>query len=187
VSKRGERKHWTVLLAEDDDQAALLVEIALGKVSSIPVEVHRARNGFEALVMVEDLLPDLILLDLQMPGPSGQEILETIKGADELRSIPVAVLTGSDPDKVMAETYGLGSNHFISKPDDPAVLEKRLWELMKNLDELASVRRGHGVIQATATSAITASSETTRVFLTWFGLGLVAVVLIVFAYIRGIL
>jgi CheY-like chemotaxis protein len=74
VSKRGERKHWTVLLAEDDDQAALLVEIALGKVSSIPVEVHRARNGFEALVMVEDLLPDLSLLDLQMPGPSGQEI-----------------------------------------------------------------------------------------------------------------
>ena len=106
----------------------------------------------------------------------------TIGHVDHGKTTLTAAIT-----KVMAETYGLGSNHFISKPDDPAVLEKRLWELMKNLDELASVRRGHGVIQATATRAITASSETTRVFLTWFGLGLVAVVLIVFAYIRGIL
>ena len=87
MKKRVERTHWKVLLAEDNDDHALLIQMALERASRIPVEVHRARNGDEAIVLVEDIVPDLILLDLKMPGRTGLEVLEAIKGDDEFRRI----------------------------------------------------------------------------------------------------
>ncbi|MBT5044352.1 MAG: hypothetical protein HOM57_04750, partial [Gemmatimonadales bacterium] len=63
MSRRRVREQWNVLLAEDNDDHALLIQMALERATRIPVEVHRARNGDEAIVMVEDLVPDLILLD----------------------------------------------------------------------------------------------------------------------------
>jgi PleD family two-component response regulator len=59
--KKHARKSWKVVLAEDTAEDALLIEVALKKASRIPVQVHRARNGDTAIVMIEDLLPDLIV------------------------------------------------------------------------------------------------------------------------------
>ena len=181
MKKRSERDHWRILLAEDDEDAALLIELALGKASPIPVEVHRARNGHEALILVEDIFPDLILLDLNMPGPTGHEVLEAIKGDDELRKIPVAVLTSSERDEDVARSYGLGSNHFITKPKDPAELEARLRSLLNNLQELSSIRRGRGEMEATAVSALDASTVTARRFLIWLGVGVAVALLVLIA------
>jgi len=105
--------------------------MALERASRIPVEVHRAGHGDEAIMMVQDLEPDLILLDLKMPGRTGLEVLEVIKGDDEFRRIPVALLTSSDRDEDLAQSYGLGSNHFITKPENPAELEQRLRSLSR--------------------------------------------------------
>ena len=91
--------------------------MALERASRIPVEVHRAGHGDEAIMMVQDLEADLTLLDLKMPGRTGLEVLEVIKGDDEFRRIPVALLTSSDHDEDLAQSYGLGSNHFITKPE----------------------------------------------------------------------
>ena len=63
MKRHQERRHWSVLLAEDDDDHAVLIQMALERASRIPVEVHRARDGDEAIIMVQDLVPDLILLD----------------------------------------------------------------------------------------------------------------------------
>ena len=134
--KKNSRKRWKVVLAEDTDEDALLIEAALAKASSVPVQVHRARNGNTAIVMIEDLLPDLILLDLQMPEKTGLEVLEVIKEDEALRRIPVAVLTASDKDDDMAQSYGLGTNHFMRKPEDPAKLEQQLRVLLDYADSL---------------------------------------------------
>jgi CheY-like chemotaxis protein len=181
MKRRRERDHWKVLIAEDNDDHALLIQMALERASRIPVEVHRARNGDEAIILVEDVLPDLILLDLKMPGRSGHEVLEVIKGDDEFRRIPVAVLTSSDRDEDVAESYGLGTNHFITKPENPAELEQGLRSLLKHLDELSGIRRGRGRLEATATSDVNAGSVALRQFFLWGGLIAVITFLVVFA------
>lgn len=99
MGRRRRRDHWDVLLAEDNDDHALLIQRGLRRASPVSIEVRRARNGDEVVQMVEDLTPDLILLDLKMPGRNGHEVLAVIKADDEFRRIPVAVLTSSDQDR----------------------------------------------------------------------------------------
>ena len=187
MKRHQERGRWSVLLAEDNDDHALLIEMALERASRIPVEVHRARNGDEAIMMVEDLVPDLILLDLKMPGRNGLEVLEAIKGDDVFRRIPVAVLTSSERDEDVAQSYGLGSNHFITKPENPAELEQKLRSLLKNMEDLSGIRRGSGSLEATAVSAVDAGSAAVRQFLVWGALLAVIVFLVVFAYSVGVI
>ena len=175
------------MLAEDNDDHALLIQMALERASCIPVEVHRARNGDEAIMMVQDLVPDLILLDLKMPGRTGLEVLEAIKGDDEFRRIPVAVLTSSDRDDDIAQSYGLGGNHFITKPENPAELETSLRSLLKNVEELSGIRRGSGNLEATAVSAVNPGSVALRKFLVWGALVAVVVFLVAFAMSVGVL
>jgi CheY-like chemotaxis protein len=184
---RSARERWRVLLAEDNDDHALLIEMALERATQVPVEVHRAHDGDEAIDMVGVVKPDLILLDLKMPGRTGHEVLEAIKADDELRRIPVAVLTSSDRDEDVAESYGLGGNHFITKPENPADLERRLRSLLRNVEELSAIRRGSGGMEATAVSAVDPGSLQARQILIWAAVISVAVFLSAFAYFAGVL
>jgi hypothetical protein len=122
-------------------------------------------------MMVEDLVPDLILLDLKMPRRAGLEVLEAIKRNDGFRRIPVAVPTSSDRDEDVARSYGLGRNHFITKPGNPAELEQRLRSLFKDMEDLSGIRRGSGNIEATAVSAVDPGSVAVRQFLLWRAAG----------------
>ncbi|MDP2955892.1 MAG: response regulator [Longimicrobiales bacterium] len=182
-----ERDRWRVLLAEDNDDHALLIQMALERASHLPVELHRARNGNEAVEMIMSLVPDLILLDLKMPGRTGHEVLEVIKGSEELRRIPVAVLTSSDRDDDVAQAYGLGGNHYITKPENPIELEAKLRSLLKNVEELSFIRRGSGRLDATAASAMGPGSFEVRQVALWGVFALVLISLAVFAYVLGVL
>lgn len=188
MTKRShERENWRVLLAEDNDDHALLIQMALERATKIPVDVHRARNGDEAISLASSMDPDLILLDLKMPGRSGHEVLEAVKADEELRRIPVAVLTSSDRDEDMARSYGLGGNHFITKPENPLELESKLRSLFKNVEELSSIRRGTGRLDATAVSALGPGSLEARQAMLWGIFALVLVALAVFAYAMGVM
>lgn len=178
---------WRVLLAEDNDDHALLIQMALERASRLPVEVVRARNGNEAVELVQSCDPDLILLDLKMPGRSGHEVLEVVKADETLRRIPVAVLTSSDRDEDVARSYGLGGNHFITKPENPVELESKLRSLLKNVEELSSVRRGSGRLDATAVSAMGPGTLQARQVTLWALFLLVLVFLVVFAYALGVI
>ena len=140
--KRVRKTAWHVVLAEDEDDYAMVIERALEKAADVPMEVRRARTGTEALALLSELVPDLLLLDLKMPEMAGHEVLEKIKGDDEFRSIPVVILTSSKCDDDLAKRYGLGGNHFIQKPSDPLGLESILRGLLKNVRELGTIRRG---------------------------------------------
>ena len=74
---------FVVVLAEDNDDHALLIQMALERAAPGPVEIHRARNGVEAVEVVRAVMPNLLLLDLKMPGKTGHEVLEQIKGDEE--------------------------------------------------------------------------------------------------------
>lgn len=69
------------------------------------------RNGYEAAV-----LPDIILLDLNLPSTDGKEVLETIKSDPLLKRIPVIILTSSEAGKDVTESYDLHANCYIVKP-----------------------------------------------------------------------
>ncbi len=185
VIKRVKRTKWSIVLAEDDDDHALLIERALEKVADVPVEIRRARNGEEALTLLKELAPDLLLLDLNMPGMTGHDALEQIKGDSRLRAVPVAVLTASDRDEDIAKSYGLGGNHFITKPKDPQELERKLQVLLKNLRGLRRIHRGSTGAFVTAVSAADRDSKAVSTVLRWVIVVGVLVALYLFGRFSG--
>ena len=184
---RARRTQWDVVLAEDNDDHALLIEMALGKASRLPVQLRRAHNGDEAIELVEADPPDLLLLDLKMPGRSGHEVLQRVKNDERLKKIPVAVLTSSDRDEDVARSYGLGGNHFITKPENPIELETRLRSLLNNLSEMRPIRRGAGEIEASARSAIQPQSFAMRRAVLWGMAVAILVALVIFALATGVI
>ena len=111
-----------ILLVEDNPGDVRLTEEAL-KESKIAVNMRIARDGVEALAMLRgegdyanQPLPDLILLDLNMPRLDGREVLRLIKTDDRLKHIPVVVLTTSKAEKDIIQAYGLHANCYVTKP-----------------------------------------------------------------------
>ena len=114
------RNNKPILLLEDDYVDALTVKRALKELRiTNPLQV--AGNGEEGLDYLRDKnsqQPSIILLDLNMPRMNGIEFLQIVKQDDELRRIPVVVLTTSSehPDKI--ESFNLGIAGYMSKPVD---------------------------------------------------------------------
>lgn len=184
--ERLELKPLRVVMAEDDDDHAFLIRMALERVAPGRVDLHRATQGLEALELARKVRPDLLLLDLRMPEMSGHEVLGRLKSDEQLRSIPVAVLTSSDREDDMARSYGLGSNHFITKPSDPARLEADLRALLHNLPELGFIRRGAGGLLPTGVSAESPESLAIRRMVTWGGVLLVLAAILAFGFYKGV-
>lgn len=67
----------------------------------------------------EGSLPDLVLLDLNLPGQDGCEVLETIRGDSRLKLLPVIMLTRSEADEDIARCYDAQANAYLTKPTDP--------------------------------------------------------------------
>lgn len=112
-----------IVLAEDDRAFARLIEIAL-KRTGVPHELELARDGAEAIAAVEKHVnvPDLLLLDLYMPGKSGFEVLEHVKSHDLLRRTPVVIFSNSDLTADVMKAYDLHANAYILKTTDFAEL-----------------------------------------------------------------
>ena len=111
-----------ILLVEDNPGDVRLTEEAL-KEGRIAVNMRVANDGLEALAMLrregkyaDFPTPDLVLLDLNMPRMDGREVLRQIKTDENLKRIPVVVLTTSAAEKDILQAYGLHANCYITKP-----------------------------------------------------------------------
>lgn len=114
-----------ILMADDDDDDVLLAREALAE-SRVRNELYRVGDGAELLDYLHRReryaapdaapRPGLILLDLNMPRMDGREALEQIKADPALRRIPVVVMTTSQAERDIIDTYELGAASFISKP-----------------------------------------------------------------------
>lgn len=121
----GMKERFDILLVEDDLGDAGLVKIALRR-GVYDTQLHHVKNSTEAFGFLRRIgpgfaeapRPDLVLLDLNLPGRSGHEILEELKADRSLRSIPVVVLSTSEAERDVLKSYVLGANSFISKPMD---------------------------------------------------------------------
>lgn len=124
-----------ILLVEDNPGDARLVQEGLD-VASVPTELHVAHDGEEALDRLyrrgsyEDApRPELILLDLNLPGVDGHELLSRIKDDADLKEIPVVILTTSANEEDMRESYRLQAAGFITKPMDAQAFIAAIQEL----------------------------------------------------------
>lgn len=110
------KKH-TILLVEDDELDVISVQRSLSKLES-DYELQTAYNGIEALHKLNGMkeLPDVILLDLNMPKMNGIELLRTLRAQERFRDLNVFVMTTSSegPDRDMAEELGISG--YIIKP-----------------------------------------------------------------------
>ena len=115
-----------ILLAEDDPNDVELTLTALAE-NNIANEVHVVQDGAEALDYLfgrgayaspRPARPVVILLDIKMPRVDGVEVLRQIKNDDDLRVVPVVVLTSSREERDLVQSYRLGANAYVVKPVD---------------------------------------------------------------------
>jgi CheY-like chemotaxis protein len=111
-----------VLLVEDNEADAYLTRETL-EASKLRLEIAIASDGVEAIdyllrrpPFADVVLPDLILLDLNLPRLDGRQVLEELRRHDALRTIPVVILTSSDAERDIAQSYELGANCYVTKP-----------------------------------------------------------------------
>lgn len=111
-----------VLLVEDNDDDVVLTTEAFGA-GELLVDLHVETTGAGALRYLHRTgehaaacRPDLILLDLNLPGIDGREVLAEIKTNPKLRSIPVVIMTTSDSPADIAAAYDLHANCYVTKP-----------------------------------------------------------------------
>ncbi len=126
------RNSRPILLVEDDDVDAMTTQRALDEVKVTNKLINKV-DGEDALDYLKDannLEPCVILLDLNMPRMNGFEFLKIVKADAVLRKIPVIVLTTSDGDEGIVESYDLGVAGYIVKP----VSYQRFVEAMRTVD-----------------------------------------------------
>ena len=113
-----------ILLVEDSPTDVLLTKEALAE-AKLSNNLHVVDDGIQAIAFLrkegeyaELPRPDLVLLDLNLPRKDGREVLQEIKGDEDLRVIPVVVLTTSRDEEDIHRSYGLHANAYIVKPVD---------------------------------------------------------------------
>ena len=139
-------KTTVVLLVEDDAGDQKLVKKALAN-REIVNKLYVVRNGEDALEYlqrsknsdVKSPRPNLILLDLNMPGMGGREFLRRIKADDDLCSIPVVVLTVSDAEIDIQESYKLKAAGYIQKSTSPERFQEVVCKLAKYWFKMSSL------------------------------------------------
>jgi CheY-like chemotaxis protein len=113
-----------VLLVEDSPTDVLMAKAALES-AKLLLNLHVVEDGEQALAFLRHEgmhanapRPDLVLLDLNLPRKDGREVLAAVKADDQLKAIPVVVLTTSKAEGDILEAYGLHANCYITKPID---------------------------------------------------------------------
>ena len=124
MTEKDRMKPVEILLVEDSPTDALLAKEALED-SKVRNHLHVVVDGVEALEFLrrqgkhaDAPRPDLVLLDLNLPKKDGRQVLKEIKDDEQLRLIPVVVLTTSTAETDVLKTYGLHANCYIVKPVD---------------------------------------------------------------------
>jgi DNA-binding response OmpR family regulator len=112
-----------ICIVDDDPDVRELVEYKLLQNGH---EVLTATNGQDALRIVPEARPALLLLDVMMPGLSGFEVLAQLRASDATRGLPIIMLTAKAQDADAERGFALGANDYMLKPFSPRELLNRI-------------------------------------------------------------
>lgn len=118
---------YRLLLIEDDPD---VIEITILRLEHAGYEVISATNGNEGLLKASSEIPDLILLDLKIPGINGIEVCKRLKDDDKLNNIPVIILTANDNTSIKQLYRDIKADDYLSKPYEPHILISKIQTLL---------------------------------------------------------
>lgn len=134
-----------VLIVDDDPVIRLLACQALQQIGMTTLE---GEDGQDALISVETALPDLVLLDVELPGRDGLEICAELRRLPAGREIPILIITGHADSEVIDRAFEAGATDFISKPIDWRLLQHRVRFLMRAQGAISKLRSTHTELRA---------------------------------------
>lgn len=102
----------TVVVIEDD---SLIIDLVRMKLQEHHIETKILMDGAEAIANISDIKPDVVVLDLMLPGKSGEEILEEMKRSPDIQDIPVIVFTNKNREENEAHLLELGADKYLVK------------------------------------------------------------------------
>lgn len=120
-----------ILVVEDEPDIAALVAYQLAHAG---YQVRTASTGGEAIRTVEADPPDLVVLDLMLPGIAGLEVLRTLRSRDETKNLPVVVLTARRDEEDRIKGLELGADDYVTKPFNHLELLARVKAVLRRLD-----------------------------------------------------
>ena len=118
-----------IMLVEDNAHIRAIVKLALGKYGKL--EVFECESGAVALAAIAECQPQLILLDVMMPGMDGPSVLKRLRERPDAAEIPVVFLTAKTTSQEVQMLRSLGALDVIAKPFDPLTLHqtvRRIWD-----------------------------------------------------------
>jgi CheY-like chemotaxis protein len=118
----------TVLIADDESSIRLLVHATI---ESDDYRVVEASDGAQAWALTQELKPKLVLLDVQMPGRSGLEVLRSIKADEGLKATRVILLTSKAQERDIEVGLIAGADFYLTKPFSPLDLLTRVEEALE--------------------------------------------------------
>jgi CheY-like chemotaxis protein len=127
TSTRTENGQPTILVVDDFDDTRLLLRTWLERKGYRVVE---ADNGNQAVVEAENLRPDLIIMDIEMPGLDGLEATRKIRELKQLEAIPIVAVSAYGAEQFRDEALAAGCNAYVSTPFEPKDLEKIISSLV---------------------------------------------------------
>lgn len=105
-----------VLVVDDNEDS---VNILVRTLQSAGYSVQFARDGIEAIVIIRNEIPDLVLLDIMMPRMDGYEVCQAVKANSKTKHIPIVMVTGKDDIESRYRALKLGASDYMTKPIRP--------------------------------------------------------------------
>src|SRR6185436_6596436 len=130
VSAQEPRKRPRILVVDDDEVMRAIIVRAVDLLPQKP-EILQASNGGEALNIVAESKPDLILLDVMMPGMSGIEVCQRLRSNIQTAFLPVVMLTANTDEETRTKGFLVGTDDFMGKPLSVPELHARLNRLLR--------------------------------------------------------
>ena len=121
----------TILIVDDESGIRDMLRMAL---ESHSFNVEEASNAKTAQDMIQQQMPDLLLLDWMMPGTSGVELVRRLRAQDKTRKLPIIMLTAKDDDDHSIQALDTGADDFVSKPFSPKALIARVKAMLRRME-----------------------------------------------------
>ncbi|MBL8328604.1 MAG: response regulator [Rubrivivax sp.] len=116
-----------VLIADDEPNILISLEFLMKREGW---QVSVARDGNEALAAIQAIKPDLVLLDVMMPGKSGFEVCQAVRADESLAGVKILMLTAKGRDTDVAQGLGLGADAYMTKPFSTKELAAKVRDML---------------------------------------------------------
>ena len=161
----------SILIVEDEEDIQRLVAYNLAKVG---FDTTGVVSGEEAIVKARESQPDLIILDLMLPGVGGLEVCRQLKQNEQTSAIPIIMLTAKGEDADIVAGLEIGADDYVTKPFSPRVLVSRVRAVLRRVDATPAGEhdsiRVHEILVDPGRHLVTVSGESVDLTTTEFAI-----------------